>query len=76
LVTNELEPERDDAIPAVEREARLSELRQVLDQYERQEEAAITQAEAMNIEIARREDADPKCVLNVVVKRAAQAVAA
>jgi hypothetical protein len=72
----ELAPDQSDAISASEREKQLTELRAVLDAYERQEEAAITQAEAMNIEIERRQDADPQCVLNVVVKRAAQAAAA
>jgi hypothetical protein len=66
---------RDDAISASEREQRLAEMRKVLDTFERQEEAAICAAEDANIEIQRRVDASPECVLGVTVKAARAAAA-
>jgi hypothetical protein len=74
-LAGELEPERDHANSASEREQKLAELRRILDNFEREEEQAICAAEDANIEIPRRQDASPACVLGVVVKAVRAAAA-
>jgi hypothetical protein len=69
-------PTRSDALSAEERERRSAELSSQIETLERSEESLIQQAASDGIEIARREDADPRAVLGVQVqRRAAQAVA-
>jgi hypothetical protein len=69
-------PQRADALSPDERTRRMAELSAQLETLERSEENLIEQAQAQGIEIARREDADPKCVLGLrLQQRRAAAVA-
>jgi hypothetical protein len=66
----EQEPERADALSANEKNARESELRNRLLEHEQREEALIMAAHDQGIEIIRRVDASPACVLGVVIAKA------
>jgi hypothetical protein len=69
-------PQRVDALAPAERAARLAELGAQLELLERTEEALIERAASEgHLEIQRRADADPKCVLQVRAALRAQAVA-
>ena len=71
------QPESQTALMSAQAQAqRVAELTATIDGLERQEEALIEQAAAQGIEILRRSDAFPPCVLGVVVvaaRRQAQA---
>ena len=64
------------AMPASERIKRVAELEARLLELERSEEAMIVAAAAAGQDILRRVDADPRALLNVVVRARAQATAA
>jgi hypothetical protein len=70
-------PESDgnDALSAAERGKRVAEIEARLLELERREEALIELAQADGIEVMRRSDASPLCVLGLVIKQAAPAVA-
>jgi hypothetical protein len=60
-------PMRTDALPAKERQERVSQLTHSLLQLERREEALVSMAASEGIEILRRPDADPCAVLGCAV---------
>ena len=60
-------PEAALTLTATERAQRIAELSTHIDQLERSEEALIEAAQAQGIEVARRTDCSPSCVLGVRV---------
>jgi hypothetical protein len=60
------------AMPASERLQRVAELEKTLCELEQREEALIEQANKSGIDILRRPEASPPCVLGVVIKARAQ----
>jgi hypothetical protein len=71
----EQQPTPINSMPANERIARVSELEDQLQELEAREEALISRASNEGIEVLRRPDASPACVLGVVVTTAKAAVA-
>jgi hypothetical protein len=69
------QPARADALPASERVRRVAELEDQLHALESREEALIMRAHGDGLEVLRRPDASPPCVLGVVVVTAREAVA-
>jgi hypothetical protein len=69
-------PPPEMAIPREERLKRERELAAELERLSHIEQALITECESRGIAIERRADADPRCVLNVILKKAAKAKAA
>jgi hypothetical protein len=69
------QPEPADAVSPLEREKRLAELTQRLFGFEQCEEGLITKAHADGIDVLRRGDASPACVLGVAVKAKTEAAA-
>lgn len=70
----ELEPEPADALSSGERDKRISELSDSLLSLERREEGLMRAAQD-GIDVLRRGDADPRCVLGVTVIKAQAQVA-
>lgn len=81
-LTKRLEDEIDalgepqNPLTAKEKEKRLAELTARMDQLERAEEGLIEAGHEQGLDVARRADASPAAVLEIVVKAAAQAQAA
>jgi hypothetical protein len=69
-------PPPDMAIPREERLRRELELAAEIERLGHVEEALITECESRGIAVERRSEADPKCVLNVRLKKPAKAKAA
>jgi hypothetical protein len=63
------------AMPAAERDRQLADITQRLFELELREEGLIMRAAASGLDVPRRTDADPRCVLGVITVRAAPAQA-
>jgi|SRR5262245_59034806 len=71
-LARDLAPEQGNAVSPLEREKRINELSVSLLALERQEEQLIMRAADEGVELLRRPDASPPCVLGVVIAAAAQ----